>query len=774
MGSTLFQRPACDPDQLERARRALCRSLGAKALATAPVAHHDKWLHDAGTPPQTPTLPVGNLWNLINNIKVMHQYTELISESASGGGVHAPALFGGIEACTNGLDWMGPLLSPIHPCSDKYQQHIDLWRASNPGLYSYAEAAYNVHQSYVVEDRNMTRLLVSNLLPSAKEYEVSIAASLLRARPDSFDEFQSSFLGWRSHGVYHALELAARHLPSAEQWVSDETMHEAEDWQALLDEFNKPERAALVTPGRLASFCDRMIDRSPKFCNQVCGILDRVCVLVRVKSNAAGSCVGSKLDSLLPTLIFDSEAPGSQRSPYTHSLLTWGRLKQSLESALPPALLCPSLGTSNRDGWGYPRLDLGVCEDRLMICTGSLQWLKKGEYPLLNVDTGFEADRFQDILLRMSECATCPEVAHLMLDPASFSECLAGRADSVSCDTALFTNRQRVLDTMDPALTGPNDAFIECIKRLVDCLPAIRPQTLPTPLSVLAWRVDCPPRAILYDGLVTDLDLERCAPHLLPKSLLPDKMTNKTISGVCILSDTEDSYNSIRACVAKEILSQHADFSEHPFHKVRVASHRKARRGRRNEDGVAHTTTTLAESVSLFTAKMPHNHKEVELHASEPWNSDDIDDRYAETQKASNGLRYRDWVTMYRDMDSLQRSRLATHHVFADQLFHTHFPVTRADGTYGWISVASTLPAETRVLRNIGGNTPLESLKRSVENRFFNDTKLLPVWHPGDSIDPIDVEFYTDQSANQVAIVYAPRAPDGSRRRLELISFRAH
>ena len=72
-----------------------------------------------------------------------------------------------------------------------------------------------------------------------------------------------------------------------------------------------------------------------------------------------------------------------------------------------------------------------------------------------------------------------PRPHHFMrvqMDPASFSECLAGRADSVACDTALFTNRQRVLDAMDPALTGPNDAFIECIQRLVVLTTRIRRQ----------------------------------------------------------------------------------------------------------------------------------------------------------------------------------------------------------------------------------------------------------------------------------------------------------
>jgi len=188
--------------------------------------------------------------------------------------------------------------------------------------------------------------------------------------------------------------------------------------------------------------------------------------------------------------------------------------------------------------------------------------------------------------------------------------------------------------------------------------------------------------------------------------------------------------------------------------------------------GAQFTSTTLAESLAVFTGQRPAKHTEVDLHSSTPWDKDHVDNRYAETQRAENGQRYRDWVTVYQSADELHQSRLASHHVLTTMLFHTHFPFARADGGYSWVSVASTLPAETRVLRHIGGKTRLEALKRSVENRFVNDSKLLPVWSQGDRVDQMDVEVYTDPEAEQVAVIYAPVSPDGGRKRLELISFR--
>lgn len=769
----------------EAVRRHVCRALGSRALAAAPTTHHDKWLHDSGPPPATPALPCGSFWSLVNNIKVMHQYAELISEAARGSGAHAPALHGGVEACASGLEWMAPLLLPARdalsgPQAAEYQQHLDLWRASHPGLYGYAEAAFHVHQSYAVEDRSMTRIIISHLAPEAREYEVSIAASLLRARPASFEAFRSQLEGWRARGVYHALALAAHHMPSAEQWAPQDAMHEAEDWQALLDEFNA--RGSLVSRARLTDFCDRLADRSPVFCNHVMGLLDRVAVLMRIKSNDDGGSGGATLDSLLPALCFDSPKCDEAHFPYTHTLGQWSRLKHMLEVAMPPALLCPSLCSSNRDGWGYPKLELGLEGDRLMVCTGGLQWMRKGHYATVELGVGLSDDRLQDILLRMGECATSPEVAHLMLDPASLDGYLAGRAPL--CDTRLLTDRRAVLRAMGargpahPQTTGC--AFADCMRRLIERLPPVRPQTFPAPLSVMAWRIDCPSRALLFNGSAADVDAERpdsLEPHYLHKLLLPDKMPCRTLSGVSVLSDTADSHTSLRACVAKEVLALYDDFADHPFHRVTVGGpttpfSRRQYRARRAESAVEYTTTTLAESVALLTGPIPEKHSQVALHSSAPWDSEHIDNRYAETQLADNGRRYRDWVSMYRTLDEIHRSRLASHHVGVTQLFNTHFPLMMQDGGHAWVSVASTLPAELRVLRHLGGKTRLEALKRSVKNRFMNDSKLLPTWERDDTIDPLDVEIYSDQAAGQVLIAYAPRAAGGERKRLELISFR--
>ena len=801
----------------ESERRRLCTSLGKQQLAAAPRVHQDPWLHDSGP---THRLPCCSFSNLLHGMKVLHRFAEVVSDAASGSWPHTLALHSSPEACIRGLEPFAPLLEPILPVAyqHEYEQHIELWRVSNPGLYSHAEAAYHVHQSYSVEDPSMTRLLVWKLIDRpAREYEVAIAGNILRARPASFEEFYQHFTAWRKRGLYHTLCVAARLLPRAEHWVPERFLHESQDWQELLDEFT---RSSFCTQHRLAGICERLADRSPALTNHICSLLDRIAILFRVKSwDSTGE--GDTLDHSLSRLnvslqVSSTSQENSSQSiertsneasketlAFTHSLLAWRRLKSAIEESIPPSLLChplcPSAATG-RDAWGYPRLDLrihslnGSNGDCLYIHSGPLRWVKCNGRRGTSLGAGPYVDRFQDILQRMGDCATCPEMAHLMLSPETMAECLAGNHNQSPSDLFRFLDRQWVIDSMGEShgrvTQDTNIAYNRCIDLLVHCLPTIRAQTFPTPLSILTWRVDCPPRAILYQGGQTALDPRITPPHNLIKVVTQHKVPNKTISGICILSDTEDSHTSLRACVAQSILGKYPDFSHHPFNHLSVASRGNGQRQAvrsttvTNANTMTTTMTTLAESLALFTGPAPPRHSEVHLHDSNPWAEDYIDDRYAETQRADNGLRYRDWLTMFRSFDDLQRSRLAAHHVFTDQLFHTHFPViaSNTSANHGdpdsnqactWVSVASTLPAEMRVLRQTTGKTPTDALKGSVVGRFINDLKLLPVWNHEDVIDPVNVEVYSDEDSKQVAIVYAPRAGEsGERRRLEMISFR--
>jgi hypothetical protein len=91
-------------------RRRLCTALGRQALSQAPLPRHEKWLHNSGPVNPAPSLPVGNYYTMVNHILVLQQYTELLSEVASGQGPHAAFLQGKSESCGYGYKRFAPLL----------------------------------------------------------------------------------------------------------------------------------------------------------------------------------------------------------------------------------------------------------------------------------------------------------------------------------------------------------------------------------------------------------------------------------------------------------------------------------------------------------------------------------------------------------------------------------------------------------------------------------------------------------------------------------------
>ena len=109
----------------------------------------------------------------------------------------------------------------------------------------------------------------------------------------------------------------------------------------------------------------------------------------------------------------------------------WGRLKRTLEEHTPPSLLCPTLYPPNRATWGFKHLRLRMGE-LPFIEAGTLAWINKEHLNQFREHSSGLPDRLHDILLRIGEAATAPEpepgpeVAHLMLDPRSLTDALAG------------------------------------------------------------------------------------------------------------------------------------------------------------------------------------------------------------------------------------------------------------------------------------------------------------------------------------------------------------
>ena len=81
-----------------------------------------------------------------------------------------------------------------------------------------------------------------------------------------------------------------------------------------------------------------------------------------------------------------------------------------------------------------------------------------------------------DILLRIGEGATAPEVAHLMLDPRSLMDALAGMRTPLSD----LSNRQFVLNRINDVHVD-NEDFSRCIEHALALVPPITHQPLFAP-----------------------------------------------------------------------------------------------------------------------------------------------------------------------------------------------------------------------------------------------------------------------------------------------------
>ena len=98
---------------------------------------------------------------------------------------------------------------------------------------------------------------------------------------------------------------------------------------------------------------------------------------------------------------------------------------RTLEEHTLPSLLCPMLYPPNRATCGFKHLRLRMGESPF-IEAGPLAWIDKEHLDQYRKHSPGLPDRLYDILLWIGEAATEPEVAHLMLDPRSLTDVLAG------------------------------------------------------------------------------------------------------------------------------------------------------------------------------------------------------------------------------------------------------------------------------------------------------------------------------------------------------------
>lgn len=147
--------------------------------------------------------------------------------------------------------------------------------------------------------------------------------------------------------------------------------------------------------------------------------------------------------------------------------------------------------------------------------------------------------------------------------------------------------------------------------------------------------------------------------------------------------------------------------------------------------------------------------------------------RYSETQLAPNGLRYREWLTVFASPQTIEKVRLDAH-ILDVTAYHQALHPWRRDSTGQTESVLvrSSLPLEQRVLHDRtppDANVPrFQAFVRSCKARLTQDLKALPVREdtPNPQTSRANTTFYENERARQILLVYAP---DNSKQ-LEFVS----
>ncbi len=776
-------------------RAAVVERMHAALAASVPSGFAEAPLVVPGdhAPHPTPPLLIGSIWRQLNSLRVMRQYCLTLSRMCR----EYAFLRGHSITCVHGLEWFSSLNQPMLPLDDGVRASLNAMlsqaAAQRRGV-SRERLAYEIHALLPCPDRDMLRLTIGMHFPAASEYEVDICRHMMAVEGLSYDQWLARFFRWRSSGLYYPLAVAARRMAKPDQWPLPQQLAAAPVARALFATL-----ACLSTPRpqeeharSLAALAAAWEEDSTGAAHALAGTLDRLAVLMRVKSNGRRERpLDFSLDDALdafPALQAVAAAASSRCADCT----TWRSIKHAVEDVFPPSTLCAPLTRPRRSTWGFQRLTLellpGPClrfrERALELVPGTHDLVaarqQQQQQPLMSIrehsvtfaddpdppDAKSDAkgahpgalfsdclaaqtsNRVQDVLWRLGELLLTPDIALCMLYPTVALASLDGSQDPVwQRYLEMCLDREHLLECMVPSQAN-EEHFTRYVARLEACLPPVHQVQYGRPRQALLWRVDTPPRLLLFVGEPDTLHPGAASRHMAKKLLINGKAAVRSICSITTLPDAlAPSEETIRASIAAFAA---ASLLGHPANVVLVKGYGPV------------TSTTLAETLASL-ALAPVQSPTVRALGQPPprWGGDSIDERYAEKQTGPNGFRFRDWVAMHSDQAGTHQSRLAAHVVQFDSLHYTKLPWVGEDGGVRWVRVASTAPPENRTLQG-------RTLRQAVEARYIHDLRMLPVRSQGDAVLRANAEIYA--SDGSVAIAYAPTA-EGSTTRLELIAF---
>lgn len=710
---------------------------------------------DQGVPEES-SRTVSTVWGHMDKLRIMNKYFQLLHAM----GKSHPRLTGHESSCCNALEWFRPLCAPMEvpPPETLARLQNMIYLLPCPA----GQHVFECHKHMVCSDRDMTRLLLSEHFPDSREYDVDVCAEMLRDKTLDFDRWKSEFGQWRELGLLYPLAVAAKAMPSLGYWLP-RSVHKyplAQEFNAALARIR--DEGARGSREVLSDLCKAWESDETHIGTLLGQTLDRLAVLMRVQS-LNNTCAPSRnLDAAVA--VFQAKHPAQGMHALNRSM--WVSLASDILDTFPPSLLCPLLATQHRSSWGIPKLALEATSD------GALGFKR---FPLAWIDTQgweFQHDRqvleetllcesapggpdeaytcrIKDVLWRLGEVCTSPEVHTCMLHPQRVLDAIASNEPSHKPRLAAAADPRDDEDFIishmcgDMSHTDTDSTYQRLTHSMENMHPATRVHILREPVHLCMWRLDLPPRA-----LVRMPGGENSSPlHEAPRQLINHKLALPTRASMHV-SGSPMCAQDVLTSVRRWALSNWD--------------------GLMRSESIAHaggrlTLTTLQEAVEAFTGTdSPCVNKGV-MGKSCSWDHPGIDARYAEHQEGENGFRYRDWVALHCSPECTQQARLAAHCISVSEWHVTQVPWLRSDGSVTWVHTTATLPIVSRTMRG-------DTLRQAVESRYMHDPQLLTVARDDDVLTRANMELY--DTDGRVVIAYAPVAQAGDKpSRLQMMAF---
>lgn len=696
---------------------------------------------------------VADAWKLHNDSRVMSQYCRVLRDACK----QNYFLTGAQSTCVEGLEWFHCFSQPVLPLSGLALEHMrDFLEACmlHKGTLTAGQAAFDAHQAIVKPDRHLTQFLIEHHFPGPhKHYELDVCAYMV-AMPDmTYNRWQATFPTWRRLGLFFPMALASLFMPTLDCWLPLEA-HEtpvAISLSACLCALRNP---LINHQEHLDLLAQDWARDTTGASDIISGKLDRLAILMGVKSNGNPFELGWALNKFAETFpICEHESPSAEI--HSQNYLAWHALKASVEKTFPPSLLAAPLVRPKRDTWGYQKLTLSVSpsEDAVghvvTFAEHTLEHVKASKtcsnlaytyHPpfIKECSMNQTSQRIQDVLWRLGEIATSPEMSLCMLRPDMALAILdLSKKNETENQILAQLDISTVLKNMSERDKQKINSLKECYLFYTNMVESIIPQPvslqLPLKQAALFWRLDTPSRAILYTGSEMEVDPHLQSTHHLPKVMINAKFCHRPIGGI-IKVQCDSQVDTLR----KAICSFGKDgLAVHPANTVLITKNEFCFGNVTKLKSVAPATcTTLAETIACFGLTNPNIISQCNLGLSNSWKEDGIDPRYAEKQLAENGFRFRDWTALHVNQSGTQQSRLACHVAEYDCLHTIAIPWYADNDHVRWVHVSATLPPKPRTLQG-------KTLRQAVDCRYMHDLRMLPTEN-NTNISKPNAEIYTD------------------------------